>query len=51
MEKGISAHIKVNFIRVEKCYEVLFYSNILWYVDPLLGNDNEISSYTAAIAK
>jgi hypothetical protein len=24
---------------------------ILWHVDPLLGNDREISSYTTAIAK
>jgi hypothetical protein len=24
---------------------------ILWHVDPLLGNDHEISNYTAAIAK
>jgi hypothetical protein len=25
--------------------------NILWNVDPLLGNDREISSYTTAVAK
>jgi hypothetical protein len=24
---------------------------ILWHVDPLLGNDHEISSYTIAVAK
>jgi hypothetical protein len=30
--------------------EILF-SNILWHVDPLLGNDREISKYKTAAAK
>jgi hypothetical protein len=25
--------------------------DIMWHVDPLLGNDLEISSYTTAVAK
>jgi hypothetical protein len=27
------------------------YYTVLWHVDPLLGNDLEISSYTIAVAK
>jgi hypothetical protein len=26
-------------------------SNILWHVDPLLGNDNKISNYTTDVAE
>jgi hypothetical protein len=25
--------------------------SIMWYADPLLGNDREISNYTTAVAK
>jgi hypothetical protein len=27
-----------------------FFKNILWYIDPLLGNDCKISSYTTAVS-
>jgi hypothetical protein len=27
------------------------YPKILWHVDPLLGNDNEINNYTIAVNK
>jgi hypothetical protein len=27
------------------------FTNILWHVDPLLGNDREINNYITAIAK
>jgi hypothetical protein len=29
----------------------MVYFNVLWNVDPLLGNDHERSSYTAAVTE
>jgi hypothetical protein len=38
------------YLRVESvapCFRL----NILWHVDPLLGNDRETSNYTTAVSR
>jgi hypothetical protein len=43
-------------MKIEICCAVEIYitggkDNILWHVDPLLGNDCEISNYTTAVTR
>jgi hypothetical protein len=45
----MSMLVRPIFIQRDGIPEATFF--ILWHVDPLLGNDCEISTYTTAVAK
>jgi hypothetical protein len=56
--KTLAVHVKTVTIHVDKEITIVYYKYcnqpdylyILWHVDPLLGNDSEISKYTQIFA-
>jgi hypothetical protein len=40
-----------SIVQIEEAYKITKCLIIIWHVDPLLGNDSEVSSYPTAFAK